>query len=86
MPLRNTIWSDANLIKFINLTKEKLTEASKRNFKRWPVLGKNVYFSNRKACIRNGIPIYCDTFKSAVDEHLKVWLLGCAQWIDNQFR
>ena len=83
--LRNTVWSDANLTLFIDQTQTLLTEAAGRNFERWPdVLGQYVW-PNRKACLENGEPVYCQTFDSAVNEHLKAWLLNRAQWIDSQF-
>ena len=83
--LRASVWSDSNLTQFIDNTKNKLSEAAARNFERWPVLGENV-FLERKACTKDGLPVYCDTFKSAVDEHLKVWLLERAKWIDGQLQ
>ncbi len=83
--LRSTIWSNNSLIRFIEDTQALLTEPAKRNFERWPVLGKNV-FRERQACTKNGVAVYCDTFESAVNEHLKVWLLERAQWIDEQFK
>ena len=83
--LRQSTWSDSNLTEFIDTTKEKLSEAALRNFERWPILGKKV-FLERKACTKGGDPIYCDTFESAVDAHLKVWLLERAKWIDAQFQ
>ncbi len=84
--LRSTVLSDNKLIQFIDSTKKVLNEASIRNFERWPVLGTNVFFTNRKACLKDDVPIYCDTFESAVNEHLKVWLLERAKWIDAQFK
>lgn len=84
--LRSTIWSDNQLIQFVDSTKKVLNEAAIRNFERWPVLGKNVFLTNRKACLKDDIPIYCDTFESAVNEHLKVWLLERAIWMDTQFK
>ena len=83
--LRKGVWSDSNLTQFIESTKNRLSEAAARNFERWPVLGKKVLWE-RKACTRNGMPVYCDTFESAVNEHLKVWLLERAKWIDDQFK
>ncbi len=83
--LRSTVWSDSNLTNFIQQTETLLTEAAERNFERWPVLGKKV-FLERKACDEKGISIYCKTFESAVNEHLKVWLLERAKWIDSQFK
>lgn len=83
--LRNTAWSDANLMLFLDQTQTLLTEAAARNFERWPdVLGQYVW-PNRKACLENGELVYCQTFDSAVNEHLKAWLLNRAQWIDSQF-
>ncbi len=81
--LRNTVWSDANLSTFIDETKTLLDEAAVRNFERWPgVLGQYVW-PNRAACRDGqGNPIYCPTFDSAVNEHLKQWLLDRAHWID----
>lgn len=83
--LRNTVWSNANLRAFIDNTKNELNEAAIRNFERWPVLGNKV-FLEREACTKNGISVYCDTFESAIDEHLKVWLLERATWIDDQLQ
>ena len=82
--LRNSVWSDASLTTFIGDTQNLLTESATRNFERWPnVLGQYVW-PNREACIDNGEPVYCQTFDSAVNEHLKVWLLNRADWIDSQ--
>ena len=82
--LRSSIWSDANLTIFIDQTQGLLTESAARNFERWPnVLGQYVW-PNRKACIDNGEPVYCQTFDSAVNEGLKAWLLNRATWIDSQ--
>ena len=83
--LRNTVWSNANLRAFIDNTKNELNEAAIRNFERWPVLGNKV-FLEREACTKNGISVYCDTFESAIDEHLKVWLLERTTWIDDQLQ
>jgi len=82
--LRSTIWSDANLTQFIDETEDLLSESAKRNFKKWQVLG-NYVWPNRKACVENGLAIYCKTFDSAVNEHLKTWLLNRAHWLDTQF-
>jgi len=82
--LRSTVWSDANLTIFIDQTQTLLTESAARNFERWPdVLGQYVW-PNRKTCLENGVPVYCPTFDSAVNEHLKTWLLNRANWIDSQ--
>jgi len=81
--LRNSIWSDANLTQFINDTQILLTESAQRNFEKWPeVLGQYVW-PNRKACDDAGTPVYCSTFNRAVNEHLKIWILNRAQWIDS---
>ncbi|MBT8343581.1 MAG: CotH kinase family protein, partial [Sulfurovum sp.] len=81
--LRSSIWSNANLTTFIDQTKDNLTESATRNFERWPnVLGVYVW-PNREACMDAGNPIYCKTFNSAVNEHLKTWLLDRAKWIDD---
>jgi len=78
--LRSTIWSDASLSTFIADTQARLNESAARNFERWPnVLGVYVW-PNRKAC--GGGSVYCPTFDSAVNEHLKTWLLNRAAWID----
>ncbi len=83
--LRSSVWSDSNLTYFIDNTKGMLTEAAVRNFERWPVLGEKV-FLERKACMKDEEAVYCDTFESAVDSHLKVWLHERAKWIDGQFK
>ena len=81
--LRASIWSNANLTTFIDQTQSTLTESAARNFERWPnVLGQYVW-PNREACMEAAVPIYCKTFDSAVNEHLKTWLLQRADWIDN---
>ena len=80
--LRNTVWSDSSLITFIDSTKGMLTESAERNFARWTkILGQYVW-PNRKACTKNGESIYCDSFESAVNEHLKAWVLDRAHWMD----
>lgn len=80
--LRGSIWSNANLATFIEQTQDTLTESAARNFERWPnVLGVDVW-PNREACSDGINPIYCNTFDSAVNEHLKTWLLERADWID----
>jgi len=82
--LRTTVWSDAELVSFIDNTKDLLNEAAERNFAKWTkVLGKYVW-PNRKACTKNGEAIYCDSFDSAVNEHLKAWILDRAHWIDGE--
>lgn len=77
--LRAGQWSDENLNKFIDDTKDLLRESQERNFERWPVLGTFVW-PNRPAC--DGGTAYCDTWDKAVDEHLRVWLLARAAWMD----
>jgi hypothetical protein len=80
--LRSTVWSDTNLVTFIDNTRNLLDEAAARNFAKWTkVLGRYVW-PNRKACRKNGEAIYCDSFESAVNEHLKAWILDRAHWID----
>lgn len=81
--LRSSVWSDANLTTFIGQTQNLLEESAARNFERWPdVLGQYVW-PNREACMDGVVPIYCNTFDSAVNEHLKAWLLNRADWIDS---
>ncbi len=85
LALRSTIWSDDNLALFISQTQNILEESAARNFERWPdVLGVYVW-PNREACLVDDVPVYCQTFDSAVNEDLKTWLLNRAHWIDSQF-
>lgn len=82
--LRSTVWSDSALSSFIADTQDILTESAARNFVRWPdVLGQYVW-PNREACMDGGLSVYCKTFDSAVNEHLKTWLLNRAHWMDSQ--
>jgi len=83
--LRQTIYSEKELSSFISKTKKRLKEASRRNFNRWDdVLGKKVW-PNRRACREKGVNLYCKSFKSAVDEDMKEWLLHRARWMDKNF-
>ena len=77
--MRAGVWSDANLNSFIDETKTLLNESQSRNFQKWQVLGKYVW-PNRKNVCSGGE--YCDSWEKAVDEHLRVWLLSRAAWMD----
>ena len=80
--LRKGIWSDKEMMAFIDATAHRLKEPAKRNFQKWKrVLGRFVW-PNRKTCTENGKRIYCKTFESAVEYDLKAWLLLRANWID----
>ena len=80
--LRQGIWSDTEMIAFIDKTKQMLKLPAKRNFQKWKkVLGRFVW-PNRQTCTENGKAIYCKTFEDTVEYDLKAWLLLRAKWID----
>lgn len=80
--LRQGIWSDKEMIGFIDSTAQRLALPAKRNFQKWKrVLGRFVW-PNRKSCRENGKRIYCKTFEEAVEHDLKAWILLRANWID----
>ena len=86
-------WSYANRASGVGYWADRLM--SDPSFKqkvtsRWQLLRNTVWSNaNLTAFIdntKNGISVYCDTFESAIDEHLKVWLLERATWIDDQLQ
>lgn len=70
--LRRDELSTANIIGTIDRTVEHLAEAQKRNFERWPVLGRGVWPNPRP---------YPRTYLAEV-RRLKTWLKTRLKWID----
>ena len=70
--LRRDELSTANIIGTIDQTVEYLAEAQKRNFEKWPVLGRGVWPNPRP---------YPRTYSAEV-AHLKAWLETRLKWID----
>ena len=70
--LRKDILATSKLLDEINRTAEYLSEAQKRNFQRWPVLGRQVF-----ANPGSGPP----TYEQVVVE-VKTWLQARLKWID----
>lgn len=69
--LRNSILLKDNLFAVVDSIAEHLSESKERNFKRWPVIGEDVW------------PNYYvgDTYEDEVD-YLKEWISGRIDWMD----
>jgi len=83
--LRKSIWSDKEMMGFIDATTLRLKYPAKRNFQKWnDALGKFVW-PNRQTCTENGELIYCKTFEDTVEHDLKTWILSRSDWMDKHF-
>lgn len=71
MSLRRSVLSDQNVINDIDSLSHILAEPQKRNFEKWPVLGKYVWPND----------FIGDTFEEEVD-YLKRWTLQRFRWMD----
>ncbi|MDA3852966.1 MAG: CotH kinase family protein [Bacteroidales bacterium] len=71
--LRNDEWNDANVTYLIDSITDYLAQAQIRNYKRWPILGTEVW------------PNYVWANMTYADEteQFKTWILGRLSWMDN---
>ncbi len=74
--LRQQAFSNDNILAYVDSIATLLSEAQKREFSKWPVLGKNIYRETTGYQDR-------DTYKKEVD-YLKDWLTQRLTWIDDQ--
>lgn len=71
LELRNTVWTNQNMMNMIDSLVVYLEEARIRNFEKWPVLGQWIrpnYFVGQ-------------TYEEEID-YLKNWLVGRLNWLD----
>lgn len=71
LELRNTVWTNQNMMNMIDSLVVYLEEARIRNFEKWPVLGQWIW------------PNYFvgQTYEEEID-YLKNWLVGRLNWLD----
>ncbi|MFN3873921.1 MAG: CotH kinase family protein [Ignavibacterium sp.] len=71
LELRNTVWTNQNMMNMIDSLIVYLEEARIRNFEKWPVLGQWIW------------PNYFvgQTYEEEID-YLKNWLVGRLNWLD----
>ena len=74
--LRKTVFHTDSLLEYIDQTAIYLNEAQQRNFKRWPILGVELWRSTPGWAER-------DTYQKEVD-YLRHWFVRHLAWIDAQ--
>lgn len=72
--LRNSVFTDENILAYIDMLTDLLSESQQRNFQRWPVLGRHIW------------PNYFvgSTFQQEVD-WLKTWIVSRNAFLDTWF-
>ena len=74
--LRKNILATSKLLKEIDRTAELLSEAQKRNFQRWPVLGRTMFGNPNRGYA---------TYQQEVKQ-MKIWLNARLKWIDRHIK
>jgi len=72
---RDSIFSDENVMAFIDSCVQVIGDAADRNFARFPTLGNYVW---------PAIEPYPETYEGEIDK-LKTWLIGRLAWMDDQW-
>ena len=73
--LRESIYSDENVLAIIDSSVQVLGDAADRNFVRFPTLGNYIW---------PAIEPYPETYEGEIDK-LKFWLIARLAWMDEQW-